>query len=333
MRKKIGFVCLMTLVLLLSACGAGELPAVPEDPVFLQDVQVYITEILDESAVVEACEKNQCTQTEDKLHVICTAAYSTQDLQATGTFEMTYGAENGAWVMEKCRVNLDDVIVTETIPEETVPEETEEPEALPEGPIAILRQPESLLVRDGEEYTLSVEAAGQELSYEWWVKVPGSNRFVQSEQCYEASYTNTMGQSESGTQVYCVLYDSLGNSVSTRTVTLRSGDPDQPITITRQPVDALVSYNRVGRVSVEASGYDLTYEWWAKDNGDARFFKSPTYFGKEYATNVDEIRNGRQVYCLITDAYGNTVKTDTVRMWILGSDAQKAAQAEKAVQP
>ena len=313
---------ILALVLALSlwGCGGAEPPAVPEDPVFLQDVHTYITEILDENAVVEACEKIQCIQEEDSLAVRCTASYSTPELQASGTFALTYGVENGQWVLKKCRVQLDDVTVTETEPEET------EPELVYEAPIVILKQPVSGIAPDGSTYVLNVEAVGQELVYEWWVRYPGQNKFTKSEEWTGAEYTDNMNSTYDGVQVYCVIADSLGNCLSSETVTMRKGDPENPIVINKQPMDAVVYYNRVARVSVDASGYGLEYEWWAKDNGDTRFYKSPTYFGKEYTSHVDELRNGRQVYCRITDAYGNVVVTDTVRLWIKDSEAMKAAQ-------
>lgn len=320
MKKLVCGILTLVLALGLCACGAEEPPAVPEDQVFLRDVETYITEILDENAVISACEKTQCVRQEDTLSVLCSAAYSTPELDAGGTFELTYGTENGQWVLEKCRVQLENVTVTETQPEETEPEET-----APEG-IVILREPQAGVVSDGDTYVLTVEALGQDLIYEWYVKYPGKTRFDKSDVWTGKEFSDSMSSANNGTQVYCVLADSLGNSVSSATVTVQMGDPLCPIVINKQPEDAVVYYNRVARVKVDASGYGLEYEWWAKDEGDTRFYKSPTYFGNEYMSNVDEVRNGRQVYCRITDTYGNTVVTDIVRLWIKDSEAMKAAQ-------
>lgn len=87
-----------------------------------------------------------------------------------------------------------------------------------------------------------------------------------------------------------------------------------PIVIVKQPVDSSAPKGKSAVVTIEVVGEGLTYEWWAKDIGDTKFYKSPTFVGEEYLVAMDEIRNGRQVYCVITDMYNNTISTKTATL-------------------
>ncbi len=64
---------------------------------------------------------------------------------------------------------------------------------------------------------------------------------------------------------------------------------------------------------MEAKGDGLTYTWYVKDPGAKRFSVSSTAT-KTYSVNLTAARNGRQLYCVVSDAYGNTVTTATVSL-------------------
>jgi len=65
-------------------------------------------------------------------------------------------------------------------------------------------------------------------------------------------------------------------------------------------------------VSVNANGFDLTYQWYYKDKGTDEFRYTSSTTGDTYRIQMTDARAGRQLYCVVTDKYGNTVKTNTV---------------------
>lgn len=91
-------------------------------------------------------------------------------------------------------------------------------------------------------------------------------------------------------------------------------DNTGPIVITKQPETVVVEMGETARISVEATGDGLTYAWYRK------FPKWPQYgfllaegvTGNYYSTTMADGVEGTQIYCLITDKNGNSVKTRTV---------------------
>lgn len=84
-----------------------------------------------------------------------------------------------------------------------------------------------------------------------------------------------------------------------------------PLEILKQPTHARCKIGERITISVEASGDDLVYTWFAKDPGDAEFIRS-TVTTNVYSFPLTEEKCGQQIYCVISDRYGNSVTTDTV---------------------
>ena len=69
----------------------------------------------------------------------------------------------------------------------------------------------------------------------------------------------------------------------------------------------------VARVSVKAQGDGLTYEWYLKNAGSDEWIKS-SLTGKTSSCTMNTARDGREVYCVITDAYGNQVTSASAKI-------------------
>lgn len=78
--------------------------------------------------------------------------------------------------------------------------------------------------------------------------------------------------------------------------------------------DVMVASGETVKVAFEAEGEGLTYTWYYKSSGAASFSKTTAFTSDTYSVTMTAARDGRQVYCKITDAYGNSVKTDTVSL-------------------
>ena len=168
--------------------------------------------------------------------------------------------------------------------------------------VAITGQPASTAVANGAVAKVTVNATGEGLTYKWFYKDKGATSFTQAGSKTNA-YAIAVTSAISGRQVYCVITDQYGTTVTTKTVTV-----SMKATISSQPASVKVTNGAVAKVTVGAVGEGLTYKWYYKDKNGKTF----TLAGSKtnyYAIAVNSVTNGRQVYCVITDKYGNTVTT------------------------
>ena len=118
-----------------------------------------------------------------------------------------------------------------------------------------------------------------------------------------------MNSSRSGRQVYCRVTDKFGNVVATKVVTL-----SMKVRIATQPKSVSAAKNKTAKTTVKAQGEGLKYTWYYKDKGMSKFKKTTAFKGSSYYISMTAARNGRQVYCKISDKFGNTVQTKTVTL-------------------
>ena len=182
--------------------------------------------------------------------------------------------------------------------------------AVASAAVEIVSQPKSAVVSYGATAKATVKASGEGLSYQWYYKDTAMKSFGKSS-IKTDTYTVAVKGARDGRQIYCEVTDKYGNSVKSNTVTLKTR-----ATILVQPKSVIVARGKEAKVTVEAAGKDLTYQWYYKNKGGLSFRKTDTFDGNTYTAEMTSGRNGRQVYCKITDAYGNTVKTNTVTIGI-----------------
>ena len=85
----------------------------------------------------------------------------------------------------------------------------------------------------------------------------------------------------------------------------------QKLAITKQPTSVKVAEGAKATVKVTATGEGLSYTWWVAPAGSTTFSKS-SVTGASYSVTMDATRSGRKLYCVVSDAYGNSVKSNTV---------------------
>jgi len=175
--------------------------------------------------------------------------------------------------------------------------------------VEIIQQPEDVAVEIGETAETTVVATGKDLTYQWYLKNSGSTKFYESSVVTD-TYTVKMAENIDGRQIYCVITDQNGNTVQTDTVTL---SVKRPLAITAQPESVTVAEGEYAKTTVKAEGDGLTYVWYWK-NADALEFSESALTTATYSTKMTAEKDGRQVYCVITDKYENTVQTDTVTL-------------------
>ena len=123
-----------------------------------------------------------------------------------------------------------------------------------------------------------------------------------------ATYSAKMSDKVNGRRVYCIVTDKYGKTVQSKTVVLRMA-----ATITKQPKDVTVEKGKTAKVTVKAVGDELTYTWYIKNEGASKFSKS-SVTSATYSCKMSKKVDGRQVYCVVTDKYGKSVKSNTVTL-------------------
>ena len=171
-------------------------------------------------------------------------------------------------------------------------------------------QPKSVYAANGAQAKTTLSATGDGLTYTWYFKNAGSSSWSKSSLAGNSYYV-TMKSTTKGRQVYCVVKDKYGNSVKSNTVTLNMGNP---ATITKQPTNAAAASGKKITVKISATGDGLTYTWYYKNKGASSYSKS-SITTNTYSVTSKTAVNGRQVYCVVKDKYGNSVKTNVVTLY------------------
>jgi len=175
--------------------------------------------------------------------------------------------------------------------------------------VAIAQQPASVVAANGATVKTTVTAQGEGLKYQWYYTANGSSNTFMKSSYTTATYSTTIDGSKAGRRVYCVITDRYGNTMTTNAVTLGMN-----VVITKQPASVTVAKGKTAAVTVTAKGEGLKYQWYYTAGGNSSTFTKSSITSATYFTTMDAAKSGRRVYCVITDKYGNTVKTSTATL-------------------
>ena len=178
--------------------------------------------------------------------------------------------------------------------------------------VTIIDQPQDARVNVGEKFSISPKVEGEGLTYQWYVKEAGAKAWKVSSNKTSA-YAYTTQNYMIGRQVYCVITDKYGNSVTTDVATISL--PTVELKILTQPTDVYASLGEKFSIAPEVQGEGLTYQWYYKNAGGKSFAASSNKTSA-YAYSMQSYMDGRSVYCVITDQYGNTVQTDVATIHV-----------------
>ena len=172
--------------------------------------------------------------------------------------------------------------------------------------------PKTQTVAAGETIELGFTVVGRGLKYQWFFQGPNDEN-PRLSSVKTNPYTTTMTEGMAGRKMYCVITDVYGDTLTTEETTLRLPGAfeiaeDLPETVTAaagQPVE----------ISFTAVGNGLTYAWYFKVPNDETPRLS-TVKTNPYTTTMTENMDGREMYCVITDANGDTLTTDTTTLHV-----------------
>ena len=179
--------------------------------------------------------------------------------------------------------------------------------------LAITEQPSDVSLNYGNAFTVQVKAKGNGLSYQWYYKKSNQTSWSMRDGATGNYLSFTPDASWHNSQLYCKITDSKGNTVQSNTVKISFKDT---VKITRQPSDITVKKDAYTSFSVNASGGDLTYQWYFKKPGQSDWEKWNGQTSATLSFNAKTSYQGMMFYCAVTDRYGNTEKSDSATLSI-----------------
>ena len=174
--------------------------------------------------------------------------------------------------------------------------------------LKILQQPKDAEASIGEKFSISPKVEGDGLTYQWYYKDAGMKNFGKSSN-KSSAYAYTMVAYMNKRQVYCVIIDKYGDSVTTDVAIISL--PPVELKILQQPTAVYTAKGEKFSISPKVQGEGLTYQWYYKE-GYMKTFKASSNKTSAYAYSMQNYMNNRQVYCVITDKFGNQVQTEVV---------------------
>ena len=112
--------------------------------------------------------------------------------------------------------------------------------------------------------------------------------------------------------------DSAGNSVQSKTVTVTV---KAAAAITAQPTNQTIILGQPVTVSLKATGEGLTYQWYFKKKGQTAFSAWNGHTKAAETCTPNATWDGIQLYCLVKDSAGNSVKSNTITVTVKAAAA------------
>lgn len=213
-------------------------------------------------------------------------------------------------IMTKARAGRDVYCVITDANGNSVTTEVAKLIAIPSEKLEIITQPVDGGAVLGEKYCVNVEAKGDSLKYQWYFRNANTEKWYKSS-VKDNTYDDIMTKARAGREIYCVITDAVGNSVTTDIVELVR--IPVKLEITSQPADATAHFGETFCATVEAKGDGLKYQWYFRNAGSDTWHKSGVR-DNTYDDVMTKARNGREIYCVITDQWGNSITTDTAKL-------------------
>ncbi|MBQ1410768.1 MAG: leucine-rich repeat protein [Oscillospiraceae bacterium] len=172
---------------------------------------------------------------------------------------------------------------------------------------AIVGQPSSVSVAPGATASFTVVASGDELSYQWQYKKPGSNSWRNWSGKTAATASVKATSAKNAYQYRCVVSNS-GGSVYSNVVTLTVVTASKPV-ITSQPASVSVAPGASASFTVAATGDDLSYQWQYKKAGSNTW---SNWSGKTTASvtvKASSSNNAFQYRCIVSNSAGSVTSS------------------------
>ncbi len=172
--------------------------------------------------------------------------------------------------------------------------------------LAITSSPKRQTVEVGEKASFTVKATGDGLTYQWYYRKNANGDWTKSSaaSAKTATLSVTAKAYLDGYQYRCRVSDASGAYKYSSYATLVV---KEPLAIISSPKRQTVEAGEKARFTVQATGEDLTYQWYYRKNANGDWTKSTAGSADEATLSVTakNYLNGYQYRCKVTDGDGN----------------------------
>ena len=187
--------------------------------------------------------------------------------------------------------------------------------------LTIISQPKNMTVYTGSEAVFSVKATGEGLTYQWKYRYSENASWTDSNK--DGAKTDTLRFNaenyHNGYDYCCVITDANGNSVTSENAKLTVSETALAITITQQPFDQSITEGGTAIFTAVADGEGLSYQWEHKTPTGTKWLTTTAGTGtttNELSIEALAYRDGYIYHCVITDANGNSVTSESAKLTV-----------------
>ena len=192
------------------------------------------------------------------------------------------------------------------------------------GPV-ITSQPVDATVDLGSSTTFSVQANGTGLKYQWYYSKNNGSSWTKWSGKTAASVTVTGSTTNHRCLYRCVVSSDIGSTTSDSAMLTVYSKP----VITRNPVDAAVKLGGYATFSVEASGLELTYQWYYSKDGGNSYVKWDGKTKASITVKGSTTNNGCLYSCVVSNNNGSALSPDA-RLTVISSKPVITSQPSAA---
>ncbi|MCR5206671.1 MAG: Ig-like domain-containing protein [Lachnospiraceae bacterium] len=178
-------------------------------------------------------------------------------------------------------------------------------------PVAITTQPANATVNEGQSASFSVIVKGTGLKYLWQYKEAGKTTWTDWTSKTTASINVAYAAFRDGMSLRCEVTDATGAKATSNIATLTY---NVPLSITKQPASTTVNANNAASFGITATGKGLKYLWQYKNAGDTSWTDWTSKTTANISVAYAAYRDGMSLRCVVTDATGKKVTSDTATL-------------------
>ena len=192
--------------------------------------------------------------------------------------------------------------------------------------IDIKNQPKDYVGPEGSTAKFTVEAEGNELTYQWQLKKGNKWVDLTSGGATTPTLSVKVDGSKDGKVYRCLIKNFDGQELATKEVSITVKAPD--IRINTQPSDYTGPEGSTAKFTVAAEGEGLTYQWQLKKGKSWANLSSGGATTTTLSVKVDGSKDGKVYRCLITNAAGEELATKEVTINVKEPDILINTQPE-----
>ena len=212
--------------------------------------------------------------------------------------------------LETLTAEFEETEATEDEEIEVLDNESEEDiDKLSATTISIVEQPTTVSANIGDQVTLSVEAVGLNLTYQWQYKAKAATTWSNAS-CKAATWNLKVAAVHFGFDFQCVITNSNGVKATTATVNVLD---KSSLAITKQPETQSAAAGDTVALAVEANGTGLTYQWQYKEK-TATAWSNASGKAATWNLKVAAVHFGFDFRCVVKDSSGKSLTTNTVNV-------------------